>query len=270
MARIPFLEQTIDLSHYDLIDTFTALEAACLIAGIDPNRQEVVELYGSPEFARMTVIEEAIKSDNESAGMDLLFMCGDDPASEIIYPPWYSTDSDGELIPRLPSIEQINDFQAYKHTKNEKYLQRSYNFHSQKFGRKELTDWISAKGYAQARYFVSAITARDNAANAQSEASRLQSENAQLRAKLEQAQAGQRATQQPQAIGLSFRHETELLKLVAAVQDRYLGDNYDPGDTDTRPRKEDVVEWLMVQCPGLSRVSAEAIDRVAMPFSRGK
>lgn len=68
----------------------------------------------------------------------------------------------------------------------------------------------------------------------------------------------------------SFRHVTDALKLVAAVQDRYLGETWDPNDNDTYPKKKDVVEWLKEQSPGMSNVAAEAIDRVAMPFSRSK
>lgn len=69
---------------------------------------------------------------------------------------------------------------------------------------------------------------------------------------------------------LSFRYETVFLKLAAEVQDRYFGDNYDPNDPDTRPRKDHVVEWLKNRNSDLTKPDLQAIDRVAMPFKRGK
>ncbi len=69
---------------------------------------------------------------------------------------------------------------------------------------------------------------------------------------------------------LSFRYETSLLRLVADTQERYLGDNYDPDDMDSRPRKDAVVAWLRELDSSLSETSAEAVDRVAMPFNRGR
>ncbi|AWB33898.1 hypothetical protein [Orrella marina] len=70
--------------------------------------------------------------------------------------------------------------------------------------------------------------------------------------------------------GLAFRYETDLLQLVAKVQERYLGDNFDPSDPDTRPPQAHVIEWLRESDPTLSEADAKAVDRIAMPFKRGK
>jgi hypothetical protein len=69
---------------------------------------------------------------------------------------------------------------------------------------------------------------------------------------------------------LTFNYETKGLLLVAAVQERYLGTNYDPQDADTRPAKAHVIDWLKSEKGVGSDVAAAAIDRVAMPFERGK
>jgi len=72
------------------------------------------------------------------------------------------------------------------------------------------------------------------------------------------------------APGLCFQYETRGLKLVAAVQERYLGPNYDPSDPDSRPAKAQVTGWLRHEKGVESDVEAAAIDRVAMPFERGR
>lgn len=69
---------------------------------------------------------------------------------------------------------------------------------------------------------------------------------------------------------LTFRFETRALQLVAEVQERYLGSAFDPQDTDTRPAKAHVLEWLRNEKGVASDAEAAAIDRIAMPFSRAK
>lgn len=69
---------------------------------------------------------------------------------------------------------------------------------------------------------------------------------------------------------LTFRFETRGLQLVAEVQERYLGNTFDPRDIDTRPAKAQVLEWLRNEKGVASEAEAAAIDRIAMPFSRAK
>lgn len=49
----------------------------------------------------------------------------------------------------------------------------------------------------------------------------------------------------------AFRHMTPLLELVAEVQERYWGDNWDRDDHDTKPRQDDIIEWVAAdpRCP---------------------
>lgn len=64
-----------------------------------------------------------------------------------------------------------------------------------------------------------------------------------------------------------FLHFTDLLKLVAAVQKRYWGSNWDRNNRDTAPRQEDIVEWLKSE-HRLTDNEAKSVDRVACPINR--
>lgn len=293
MARIPFLEPTIDLSHYDLIDHFTSREAACLIAGIDPNMQEVTDLFGSPEFARMRAVEDAMEQAHGFAVEALKDMA---TSVDVVFDgaqpfaPWHTDlDEQGELIAMLPCLEVLREFNSFKvHRDESRLIGRGFGFNLAKFRREDITAWLQAKGYKQARYFLPSgpINKIDAA-----EVECLQERVAQLESELDDAYNAAKANEAdferhlaycatssdiqspelaPSSGGLSFHYETDLLKLVAAVQDRYLGEHYNPDDLDTRPRKDAVIDWLIEQNPGMSNARAEAIDRVAMPFNRGK
>ncbi len=78
------------------------------------------------------------------------------------------------------------------------------------------------------------------------------------------------AQQQTQKSNLSFVYETPLLRMVSAVQKEFLSTERDYRDPDMRPPKEQIVEWIMQQDSDLKRPTAYAVDRIAMPFSRGK
>lgn len=104
----------------------------------------------------------------------------------------------------------------------------------------------------------------DEAKRLRSEVSRMQSEATT------QVNTNQQLQPHEKSEGLSFRHETALLRLVAEVQERYLGDNFDPRDSNTKPPQLHVIEWLRRSHSTLSEVDAKAVDRVAMPFKRGK
>lgn len=73
----------------------------------------------------------------------------------------------------------------------------------------------------------------------------------------------------------TFRHMTPLLELVAEVQERYWGDNWDQSDPDTNTRQDDIVEWIKAdpRCgknnkgePSEKR--AEMVAIVAKPITR--
>lgn len=102
------------------------------------------------------------------------------------------------------------------------------------------------------------------------EAARLQIEVSSLKSELAKMKADQPIQQRARQGGLQFLHETRLLRLVANAQERYAGENLNILDRDTWPRKDDVVDWLQKKEAGLSKKTAEVIDTIAMPFSRGK
>lgn len=64
-----------------------------------------------------------------------------------------------------------------------------------------------------------------------------------------------------------FLHFTELLKLVAAVQERYWGPNWDRSDRDTAPRQKEIVGWLK-SAHRLTDNEATSVERIACPINR--
>lgn len=65
----------------------------------------------------------------------------------------------------------------------------------------------------------------------------------------------------------AFRHMTPLLQLVAEVQERYWGDNWDCTDTDTNPKQSDIIDWLKSNPrSGSSSKRAEMVAVVAKPI----
>ncbi|MCM2621288.1 hypothetical protein [Alcaligenes faecalis] len=99
---------------------------------------------------------------------------------------------------------------------------------------------------------------------------RLEAEVSLLRSELAKAKAGQPAEPQGFTGSLSFLYETAPLRLVSAVQQEFLSLERNYSDFDMRPPKEKIVAWIMQQDRSLERPTAEAIERVAMPFKRGK
>ena len=97
----------------------------------------------------------------------------------------------------------------------------------------------------------------------------LRLENAELKALVESLSNGQKPNSGT-ASGLVFHHETQYLKLVSVVQERYYHpDRFDLTDKSTLPKKEDVKDWL-IDNHGLSRAFADAVERVACPADRAK
>ena len=66
---------------------------------------------------------------------------------------------------------------------------------------------------------------------------------------------------------LQFRHMTPALRLVAEVQERYWGNNWDCTDTDTNPKQSDIIEWVKSDPrSGSSSKRAEMVAVVAKPI----
>ncbi|MBL0521105.1 hypothetical protein JD523_09330 [Aeromonas enteropelogenes] len=64
----------------------------------------------------------------------------------------------------------------------------------------------------------------------------------------------------------TFRHITPLLELVAAVQERYWGDNWDRNDPDTTTKQDDIIEWIMSDPRCSSKKRAEVVAIAARPL----
>lgn len=65
-----------------------------------------------------------------------------------------------------------------------------------------------------------------------------------------------------------FRHITPLLELVAEVQERYWGNNWDCTDADTNPKQSDIIEWVKSDPrSGSSSKRAEMVAVVAKPIA---
>lgn len=67
----------------------------------------------------------------------------------------------------------------------------------------------------------------------------------------------------------SPRHDTELLRLVRDVQERYWGDNWDKENPDSKSTKESIEDWLQSE-HGLSKLKASAVESVACPIDRAR
>lgn len=120
--------------------------------------QDVTELFGSPEFARMRVVEDAMEQAADLALEALKDMAFSVPVifeGEEPYEPWLTDmDAQGELIAMLPSTGLVRLFKKFKALRDEKLLMGVHSdFTRAKFRREEITAWLQAKGYKQARYF---------------------------------------------------------------------------------------------------------------------
>jgi hypothetical protein len=63
-----------------------------------------------------------------------------------------------------------------------------------------------------------------------------------------------------------FRYITPLLELVAVVQERYWGDNWDPSDKSSRSTHKQIIDWLIKEKLCSSVKEAEMVSRVASPI----
>jgi hypothetical protein len=262
-------KEEVDLSHYDLRDTFVIREAARLIAGVDPYAHSDDEWQGTALAARIFEIEQAMSRAVDRADAELTFMhVGPDVPHDQVYPPWYQSDEDGNLPKVLPSTEMWTAFRRYRYSRDTAALFTEIDYEKDEFRREDITVWLQRVNYKGASYFLPKGAQPDSSEQAQ--ITQLKAEIARLQSELEKARASQCAPLLVHDGALKFRHETRLLGLVWAVQERFAGNNLDISDRDTWQAQMDVINWLMEQEPGMSKATATAIDRIAMPFSRGK
>lgn len=65
----------------------------------------------------------------------------------------------------------------------------------------------------------------------------------------------------------TFRHLTPLLELVAEVQERYWGDNWDRDDPDTNTKQNDIIDWVESDPRCSSKKRAEVVAIAARPIT---
>ena len=92
---------------------------------------------------------------------------------------------------------------------------------------------------------------------------------AELKSQLEQAhkELARIKSEQEKANRSEVLHNTELLKLVHVVQERYWGANWDPSNNQTNTIQPVIIEWLM-STYSLSGFRAKAVEAVACPIDR--
>jgi len=146
-----------DLSHYDLMDHFTARQAACLIAGIDPNLQDLANLYGTADVARMRTIEDAMEQAFGYAQAAVTKDLEDHPPGfgfeYPAEPPWLRKPICGgghEIM--LPSMDLLD---LWKGWPSGRINADPSVFDRQTFRREDIAVWLKHKGFDGARYFLS-------------------------------------------------------------------------------------------------------------------
>lgn len=253
--------ETVDLSHYDLKSFFSTWEIACLVAGKEPLDSGISK--DAPPPAVEIVLRSVESAATRAQELFYFFLPkrpGDRLAEIKIAKHLLPSEEVRTVYKLFIDGDAIPDFAAAGAT-------RSVDKH--KFWRQDVADWLGQAGYKETNYFTKDLPE----SNDTEELSRLrvhiaalEKELADIKASNDQSTASQAST----SSRLSFRHETDLLRLVAAVQARFLGDNYDPKEKDSRPSKDSILDWLKTEHGITSAETAKAVDRVAMPFSRGR
>ncbi|NLY64427.1 MAG: hypothetical protein GX070_05655 [Alcaligenaceae bacterium] len=230
-------QEKIDLSHYDLIDTFSAREAACLIAGFDPKTEDAVYNYDYRKFCAAQVIEDAIKEAHKEA--ERHFKGIGVHIAGIIPDPWVREIKELEPVPYLPCTNMRAWFEHLKNTSSPssevakiKGMSFSVGYEKIKFKREDIKRWLEEKDYNGARYFLSEhkkqlqkldyqkemldrelISLHEQARDLES----LRQENAELKAQVEELGASQ---------DIDPRLKNTLYKMIHAMA--VIGYKYDP------------------------------------------
>lgn len=204
-----------DLSHYDLKDTFTAREIACLVAGVDPVGTPEAALRASPEYPQVAVIQEAVTK----AALRANALYNDAISGDIRPEGWSWSDQQGPVPPwregygskvagplkALPSVVLIHDWMRDVMWFDGPQTQEP------EFFRADVQEWLGQQRYAKAQYFLP-----EDATN----------------------KARRQAAQWPWG-----DYDTELLCRLAAAAEKFWV-RYDPADPTTAPTNEQVTDWL--------------------------
>lgn len=140
-----------------------------------------------------------------------------------------------------------------------------------------LIDLKYGEGYSPSRDRLIAIMSADRASQNATDhnGEHIQNLTKQIAELTERLQQAEKEIEILKARATHFRHMTPLLELVAEVQDRYWGENWDQSDPDTNTRQYDIVEWIKAdpRCgknnkgePSEKR--AEMVAIVAKPITR--
>ncbi|MGX5659386.1 hypothetical protein ACWKWV_06645 [Castellaniella ginsengisoli] len=151
-------KEEIDLSHYDLIDGFSAHDVAYLIAGVDPTEDPNVLIGLQPVWGRIVAVRQAIKQAHHRARCALYGAVGDYEAgrSKNIDTPWWTKSN--EYPPHtdcLPDSEMWHALNKLQVEPDIPIMPDGTDIPTDKalFLREDIRIWLASTGYAGAHYF---------------------------------------------------------------------------------------------------------------------
>jgi hypothetical protein len=223
-------EDMADLSHWDFAQSFSGLEAAALILGLEPSESE-------NEHGRIQVLTKRMELHYKHAHnrffLDLAALIDDQPCSDV--------DQQVELISvKMDELHRLNPLLVKSLPPDEHDVvtpfynwlssQQQSNFENQEFSRLEVAGWLTAIGM-QSIYSFNQVEPSAIAA--------------------------------PAGLWPWGSHHTEMLGHLAAAARRFWV-NYDPGDLSTANTNATVVDWLRTDRK-VSGKMAEAIATMLRP-----
>ena len=181
----------------------------------------------------------------------------------------------GELYVEEAYIAYLEGYTVVPGNKLQTFLRdnRSSGVQGAKFQGGEVWEWMAYHGFIDPKYAeplrspgTDRIIRAMNAADKEKEQS---AQVAELKSQLEQAhkELARIKSEQEKANRSEVLHNTELLKLVHVVQERYWGANWDPSNNQTNTIQPVIIEWLM-STYSLSGFRAKAVEAVACPIDR--
>lgn len=159
--------EEIDLSHYDLVEQFTGLEAASLIAGVDPHARGIQDLQGTPELGRIQAIREGMRQSYKVAWIQFANWAKTNArnnhplgARPIRAPFWQKPTVKFETWHiSLRSVELLTLWEEWRSGSTlitRERLDQERDFDHQIFHRLSIKTWLQDKSFEQSKYFLSA------------------------------------------------------------------------------------------------------------------
>lgn len=146
------------------------------------------------------------------------------------------------------------------------YNQEEINWNTTTINEDDIRDWLKRRGRVTGFFFENYnsehIKQQYNQTEGEPSTSELERQLAEMSEELDKVKKELAGVKSEALI-----HNTDLLKLVRDVQERYWGINWDANDPDSKSTKESIEDWLQNE-RGLSRAKASAVETVACPIDR--